>query len=239
MKESATTGIALDGGAMRLSFFGGFLQKIQEEGYPVDEMVGISSGALVALGFMAGFSMQEVYDTHLQWIYERRLQYNIYEKYLDHFDYLLTDEMIAGLNGRLKIVASRLTLLGPRTEVFDHFKDKADLKNKILASGSIPYFNQFPLWMNGNLYVDGYVTCRNPAQYLSASDKLSVLAIREFSDSDGAARLGDTVEMRSFEGFPAVYTFVASKDAIQAWFRYGYRQAEDYLSRTNRICFHR
>ena len=230
-------GIALDGGAMRTAFFAGFLCKIQETGHEVDQLVGVSGGALVAMGYVLGIDMRKSWEIQAEWIIENKYEINFYRKYLDAFDHMIDRQSLEKLNKKLTVVASHVSWRGIVSESFNEFKDLEDLKQKLIASGAIPVLSAFPAQVADKYYIDGYFTCQNPASYLSTRNKLTVIAIPELAQVRKARDLGDVVIMDSYVGHNLLNTFVAKKESLQDWFDFGYRKAHEYLESEERRLF--
>ncbi len=223
-------GMALDGGAMRLSYFTGFLHGLQEHDVQAEQMVGISIGALMSMGYLAGVPMKETFDELIPWAVKRRFTYDIYGQFLDfNMERYIRPEHLERFNGRLKIVATRVSLLGLETRVFDSYSDMQDLRRKLQASGSLPYLNEFPVRINDDWYVDGYATCWNPAVHLDTPRKLTVVGIPEWTNISHARELGDVVVMDDSRGHGLVSTFLLDEQVARDWFEVGHAKALEYL----------
>ncbi len=233
--EGLTSGsLVLEGGGWKGLYTLGVLDVMMEQGINLDTVVGVSAGALSALGYVAG---------QIGWGARIDLTYRHDKNYCgtgalrrDHgvtgFSYLfgeLMDRHPLDLS-RLEDPARRLavsatSLRSGRAVYFE--KGSCDLLRAVQASATVPYVSR-PVMIDGEPYLDGGCAEKIPLSWpgLAGAKKLVVVRTRElsFRRKPGAPRLA----RRIYRRYP---NFVRALEQANEKFN---RTVEDLQSRADR-----
>lgn len=208
--DSITQGaLVLEGGGWKGLYTVGVLDAMMEEGINLASIVGVSAGALSALGYVSG---------QIGWGARIDLRYRHDRNYVgigalrrDHgitgFSYLFQDilkEMPIDeqrLNdARRRLAVSATNLLTGRVVYFE--KGRCDLYRAVQASASVPFVSA-PVLIDGVPYLDGGCAEKIPYPWAkeSGEDKIVVVRTRElsFRRKPGASKLTG----RMYRKYPA------------------------------------
>ena len=188
--ESIAKGaLVLEGGGWKGLYTLGVLDCMMENDLNFSSVVGVSAGALSALGYVAG---------QIGWGARIDLQYRHDKDYVglgafirDHgitgfsylFDHIMKEMPIdeTRLNDpRRRLAVSATNLQSGKVEYFE--KGKCDLYRAIQASATVPFVSA-PVVINGKPYLDGGCVEKIPYQWAkqSGEDKIVVVRTRELS----------------------------------------------------------
>ena len=163
-KNRPRIGLALGGGAARGLAHLGVLQVLIEEKIPIDFIAGVSVGSIVAAGFAAGLSMEQLIQQaesvtwkHLsRWSLSLR-GFNRNDRMADWLESILPVSTFEELKVPLRVLATDLRTGKPVV------LERGPLFPAIRASCAIPGL-YVPVEVNGCLLADGYLTCNLPVQ---------------------------------------------------------------------------
>ena len=181
--------LVLEGGGWKGLYTLGVLDAMMQENINFSSVVGVSAGALSALGYVSG---------HIGWGARVDLLYRHDRNYVgvgalrrDHgitgFSYLFEDmEKEMPLDeGRLydpkrRLAVTATNLLTGQVEYFE--KGQCDLFLAVQASASVPYVTK-PVMISGKPYLDGGCAEKIPYDWAkqSGEDKIVVVRTRELS----------------------------------------------------------
>ena len=163
-KNRPRIGLALGGGAARGLAHLGVLKVLIEEKIPIDFIAGVSVGSIVAAGFAAGLSMEQLIQQaeSVTWKHLSRwslsLQgFNRNDRMADWLESLLPVSTFEELKVPLRVLATDLRTGKPVV------LERGPLFPAIRASCAIPGL-YVPVEVNGYLLADGYLTCNLPVQ---------------------------------------------------------------------------
>ena len=157
-------GLALGGGAARGLAHLGVLKVLIEEKIPIDFIAGVSVGSIVAAGFAAGLSIDQLIQQaesvtwkHLgRWSLSLR-GFNRNDRMADWLESILPVSTFEELEIPLRVLATDLRTGRPVV------LESGPLFPAIRASCAIPGL-YVPVEVNDYLLADGYLTCNLPVQ---------------------------------------------------------------------------
>ncbi len=233
-KKTLTQGaLVLEGGGWKGLYTLGVLDAMMEEDINFSSVVGVSAGALSALGYVSG---------QIGWGARVNLRYRHDRNYCgigafrrDHgitgFSYLFKDilkempideKRLNDPNRQLAVSATNL--LTGQAEYFE--KGRCDLYRAVQASASVPYVTA-PVLINGVPYLDGGCAEKIPYPWAkqSGEDRIVVVRTRELSyrRKTGASMLA----RKMYRKYPA---FVQSLESANEKFN---RMVEDLKADAN------
>ncbi len=157
-------GLALGGGAARGLAHLGVLKVLIEEKIPIDFIAGVSVGSIVAAGFAAGLSIDQLIQQaeSVTWKHLGRWSlslkgFNRNDRMADWLESILPVSTFEELEIPLRVLATDLRT--GRTVVLE----SGPLFPAIRASCAIPGL-YVPVEVNDYLLADGYLTCNLPVQ---------------------------------------------------------------------------
>ena len=163
-KNGPRIGLALGGGAARGLAHLGVLKVLIEEKIPIDFIARVSVGSIVAAGFAAGLSIEQLIQQaeSVTWKHLSRwslsLQgFNRNDRMADWLESLLPVSTFEELKVPLRVLATDLRTGKPVV------LERGPLFPAIRASCAIPGL-YVPVEVNGYLLADGYLTCNLPVQ---------------------------------------------------------------------------
>lgn len=175
-KRGLRVGLALGGGAARGLAHIGVYKTLRENGVPIHALGGVSIGSLIAAGFAAGMSPEDLreiaHSTRWRdlgsWSFDIR-GLNTNERMDDWLAQVLPVDRFEDLEIPLLIVATDLQSGEPIV------LSSGPLFPAIRASCAIPGLYT-PVELNGRLLADGYLTCNLPVRQLRRTGLDVVLA---------------------------------------------------------------
>ena len=201
--------LVLEGGGWKGLYTLGVLDYLMEKGVNFSSVVGVSAGALSALGYVSG---QIGWGARIDLTYRHDWNYcGIGALRRDHgitgFSYLFEDIFRerpvdeARLNDPARRMAvSATNLLSGKVEYFE--KGKCDIFKAVQASASVPYVSR-PVMIDGVPYLDGGCAEKIPLGWVdqSAGDKIMVVRTRErsYRRKPGAPKIAE----RMYRKYPA------------------------------------
>ena len=221
-----TLGLAINGGAIRCSYYIGFLQYIYEKKITIDEISALSSGVVAGLIYYSGESPKEIFDDFSRELSQNRLKPKIFSILLNNLlrKYYHKDEDILKLNLKLKIATTKIPKF--KSIIFDNFSNFDDLFKIAEASCSLPYFFNFPVKFKNEYYIDGYFSERNLASYLTTKKKIFLFPFsisKNTNDQDLLEiGLGNDFSLKNI-----LSTFIFNEDISNFWYQRGYSDALD------------
>ena len=157
-------GLALGGGAARGLAHLGVLKVLIEEKIPIDFIAGVSVGSIVAAGFAAGLSIDQLIQQaeSVTWKHLGRWSlslkgFNRNDRMADWLESILPVSTFEELEIPLRVLATDLRTGRPVV------LESGPLFPAILASCAIPGL-YVPVEVNDYLLADGYLTCNLPVQ---------------------------------------------------------------------------
>ena len=184
------TGLILEGGAMRGMYTAGVMDVLMENGIAVDEIIGVSAGALFGVNYASGqrrrvirYNKRFNQDPKYMGIFPLVTEGNIISKFaytqvpreLDVFD----DEKFKASGIPFYAVLTNVDTGLPEYHLIQSVFDQMDT---LRASGSIPFVSK-PVSIRGQRYLDGGVGDSVPFEWMSrhGNDKLIVVLTRDDS----------------------------------------------------------
>ena len=183
------TGLVLEGGAMRGMFTAGVLDVFLAAGVKVDEVVGVSAGALFGVNYLSGQAGRAVrYNKRFNGdrnymglrpllkegnLFSTSYAYDLVPRRLDPFD----DEAFQKSGVPFFAVVTDVDTGEAR---YMQVKSVFDQMDVLRASGSMPFVSR-PVELGGRRYLDGGVSDSIPYEWMAARgcDKLIVVLTRE------------------------------------------------------------
>lgn len=188
--DAVTRGcLVLEGGAWRGMYTLGVLDSMMEHGVNLSTVVGVSAGALSAIGYLSG---------QIGWGAGIDLRYRHDRNYCglgavkrDHgvtgFSYLFEDimkeyplDMERLMDPSHRLAVSATNLLTGKAVYFE--KGECDLLRAVQASATVPYVSK-PVMIDGVPYLDGGCAEKLPLRWAlqSGEEKIVVIRTRELS----------------------------------------------------------
>ena len=213
--------LVLEGGGWKGLYTLGVLDRMMERGINFSSVVGVSAGALSAIGYVAG---QIGWGARIDLTYRHDGNYcGLGALRRDHgitgFSYLFDDLLrkhpldSARLNDPARRLAvSATNLLTGEAEYFE--KGRCDIFRAVQASASVPYVTR-PVMIGGVPYLDGGCAEKIPIRWARASgeEKIVVVRTRElsFRRKPGAPKIVRTL----YRKYPAfVKAFEAANESF-------------------------
>ena len=220
--DTVTPGaLVLEGGGWKGLYTVGVLDALMEEGINLSSVVGVSAGALSALGYVSG---QIGWGARIDLTYRHDRQYVGIgafrrDRGITGFSYLF-DEILKRtpidekrLNDpRKRLAVTATNLLTGEIEYFE--RGRCDLYRAVQASATVPYVSA-PVLIDGVPYLDGGCAEKIPYPWAvrSGERKIVIVRTRELSyrRKPGASRIGRWI----YRKYPA---FLKSMEAANEGF---------------------
>jgi hypothetical protein len=219
-------GIALNGGALRCSYYVGFFQYLYDYNIEVDEISAISSGVIAGLIYFSKENPKKVFDKFGKELEKYKFKPKVFSIMLDMFlkEYYLEKEKLEIINKKLKVLTTKLPKFEPI--IFDQFSDLDDLFRITSSSCSLPFFFNFPVINNNEYYIDGGFARQDLTNYLNTNKKiqLSPFCIKKNKKNESIINLG-IEDKNTFKDL--YYSFFYNADISNKWFENGYQDAEN------------
>lgn len=181
--------LVLEGGGWKGLYTLGVLDRMMERGINLSSVVGVSAGALSAIGYVAGqigwgagIDLRCRHDTNYCGVGALRRDHGI-----TGFSYLFRDltkkypiDMERLMDGSRRLAVSATNLLTGRVTYFE--KGSCDLFRAVQASATVPYVSR-PVMIDGVPYLDGGCAEKIPLAWAAGSgeEKTVVVRTRELS----------------------------------------------------------
>ena len=176
--------LVLEGGGWKGLYTLGVLDSMRENGIELTSVVGVSAGALSAVGYVSG---QIGWGARIDLAYRHDGNYCGFGALrrshgITGFDYLYDDIFRAHpLDKRRlgaspqRLAVSAANMLTGRVEYFE--KGKCDLLRAVRASASVPYVSM-PVMINGVPYLDGGCVEKIPYRWAEQSGERKTVVVR-------------------------------------------------------------
>lgn len=152
-------GVFLSGSGARVTFHAGVVDALHDLGFTIDEFVGASGGAIHSALAACGCDGKIWFDRRIPICQDGAvIQPPILKKSLA---YIFRRPFVRKHGGEFDLdrINERVSILATKRffspVIFDSCSSLADLKQKLLASSSLPGFTTFPVVIDGKLYADG------------------------------------------------------------------------------------
>lgn len=169
--------LALGGWAARWLVHLGLIKFLSEKNIEISELAGTSMGSIIA-GFLAIWkNFSEIRDFSKELDYKELIDFDLRywlmkgDKMLEKLEFFFWDSLIEDTKIPLKIIATNFNTW--EIEVFTKWK----IADAIRASISIPSAIK-PYNINGIDYLDGWMLCNLPVNFLDSENKIASSAIK-------------------------------------------------------------
>ncbi len=215
VKRGLRIGMALGGGAARGLAHLGVLSYLEQEEIPLHALAGVSVGSIIAAGYAAGLSVQQLLEAAKSVNWKQLGSWSFSVKGFNRNDRMtqwladaLPAEHFEDLQIPLRIVATDLHTGQP--VIFE----SGDLATAIRASCAIPGL-YVPVEVDGRLLADGYLSCNLPIRQVKEMGVDVVLASAIGLEVSPSVKLNNIYQilMRSFSILSATAQQVRSDEA--------------------------
>ncbi len=155
-----SVGIFLSGSGARITFHAGVMDALRELGVTVDQFLGASGGGIHSVLTVCGCRGDLWFDDRIPICKNNSIIRPPTLK--ESLSFILKPDFLTQYGGKLNlaIINQKVKILSTqkffKAIVFNAFASIEDLKIKLLASSSLPFFTTFPVKIENRRYADGF-----------------------------------------------------------------------------------